>query len=124
AGRGRVGVPCSEGSQVRRLGVSEGVSHAGPRRGGVGRPPGPWVGCLVARLSGIDLGGVLVSAASRKRRRQALRRGMCPNCLERPSSHEVPVGAGWHLVACIECWPELRRQLLADGFELEVVSGR
>lgn len=61
-----------------------------------------------------------MSAASRRVRRKAARAGLCPNCLERPVDHVVPVADGEALVACSECWPLLRDDLAEMG---AVVSG-
>lgn len=61
-----------------------------------------------------------MSNPSRKMRRRASATGRCPNCLERPTDHVVPLPGGYRLAACIECWPELLDQLRSDGF---TVSG-
>lgn len=56
-----------------------------------------------------------MSAASRRMRRNAARAGLCPNCLERRVEHVVPLIDGMAAVACSECWPQLRDDLVAAG---------
>lgn len=56
-----------------------------------------------------------MSPQSRRMRRAAIKRGMCPVCLERPVEHVAPLSARTQAAACSECWPAVVDDLHAAG---------